>query len=53
MPTFLGRIKQVSVKRTADLAKTTHLVLETEEAVSGWLDDFAADQNVKVTLEAE
>lgn len=53
MPQFLGRIKQVSVKRTADLAKTTHVLIETEESVAGWLDNFPADVNVNVAITSE
>lgn len=53
MPAFLGRIRQLSVRNTVDLAKTSRLTIDTEEPIAALLDGIPADVNVKVTIEAE
>lgn len=53
MPKFLARVKQVSVKNCADLSKTTRITLETEQLVSGLLDEIPVDVNVIISIEQE
>jgi hypothetical protein len=48
---FVGALKSYSTKTTVDISKTTRLTIDTEQLINKALDEIAADQNIKVTIE--
>ncbi len=50
---FTALLKEYKTKTTADLAKTTRVVADTEELIAKSLDEIKPDQTVRITVETE
>jgi len=50
---LLAQVKEVSTKTTADLTKTTKIVLYTQDPVAGALESMPAETLVNVTIQGE